>query len=95
MAGGGEEAGVGEGGEGGKRAGEGAEIGAGWNEFGSGVEGGVEGGEEFGRPVAVEGKKLRMAGVGELGDGAAAEVMEDIFGEVQPGERTVGGVVGG
>jgi hypothetical protein len=51
--------------------------------------------------VAVEGKKLRMAGVGELGDGAAAEVMEDVLGEVKPAqdanvldirEELVGGV---
>ena len=35
-----------------------------------------------------------MAGVGKFGDGASAEVVEDEFGEVEPGEVAVGGIVG-
>ena len=62
-------------------------IGSRWHKLWSVGEGRFYGGEEFGRPVAVEGKKLRMAGVGELGDGAAAEVMQDIFGEIEPAQE--------
>jgi hypothetical protein len=42
----------------------------------------------------VEVEELGMAGVGELGDGAAAEMMEDVFGEVEPAERTKVIVIG-
>jgi hypothetical protein len=87
VAGRGQEAGVGEGGESGEVAGKLTKIGSRWHKLWSVGEGRFYGGEEFGRPVAVEGKKLRMAGVAELGDGAAAEVMEDVLGEVKPAQE--------
>ena len=93
MAGRGDEACVREGGKVCERAAEDSEVGAGLDEAWGGVEGRVGSGEDIGRPLAVEGEELGVAGVGCFGYGATAEAMEDVFGEVEPGEGAVGGSV--
>ena len=61
-------------------------AGAGIDELGCGDERGVERREDLRRPLSVEVEHLGVAGVGAFGDRATAQTVEDVFGEVEPGE---------